>query len=102
MRRRPPRSTRTDTRVPYTTLFRSECMDVALDRGHGARVGFDEQAVRRSARQGLQAEGPGAGEQVGDAQALEGADPAGEHGEQAFAGAIAGRARGPEIGRAHV
>src|SRR3546814_676796 len=24
MRRRPPRSTRTDTRVPYTTLFRSE------------------------------------------------------------------------------
>src|SRR3546814_13096030 len=23
MRRRPPRSTRTDTRVPYTTLFRS-------------------------------------------------------------------------------
>src|SRR3546814_17690672 len=24
MRRRPPRSTRTDTRVPYTTLFRSQ------------------------------------------------------------------------------
>src|SRR3546814_1186660 len=24
MRRRPPRSTRTDTRFPYTTLFRSE------------------------------------------------------------------------------
>src|SRR3546814_5097482 len=29
MRRRPPRSTRTDTLFPYTTLFRSQC---ALDR----------------------------------------------------------------------
>src|SRR3546814_14024649 len=26
MRRRPPRSTRTDTRFPYTTLFRSQTM----------------------------------------------------------------------------
>src|SRR3546814_17281854 len=25
MRRRPPRSTRTDTLFPYTTLFRSQC-----------------------------------------------------------------------------
>src|SRR3546814_7736091 len=28
MIRRPPRSTRTDTRVPYTTLFRAECIRV--------------------------------------------------------------------------
>src|SRR3546814_12150648 len=27
MQRRPPRSTRTDTLVPYTTLFRSTCAD---------------------------------------------------------------------------
>src|SRR3546814_3056618 len=27
MIRRPPRSTRTDTRFPYTTLFRSACLD---------------------------------------------------------------------------
>src|SRR3546814_93430 len=27
MRRRPPRSTRTDTLLPYTTLFRSEVRD---------------------------------------------------------------------------
>src|SRR3546814_10917075 len=27
MRRRPPRSTRTDTLFPYTTLFRSESLD---------------------------------------------------------------------------
>src|SRR3546814_4496717 len=26
MIRRPPRSTRTDTRFPYTTLFRSDCL----------------------------------------------------------------------------
>src|SRR3546814_12521352 len=29
MVRRPPRSTRTDTLLPYTTLFRSEAQDVA-------------------------------------------------------------------------
>src|SRR3546814_11438343 len=34
MIRRPPRSTRTDTRVPYTTLFRSILGDLRLD-GHG-------------------------------------------------------------------
>src|SRR3546814_5433281 len=31
MIRRPPRSTRTDTRFPYTTLFRSEVPDLVLD-----------------------------------------------------------------------
>src|SRR3546814_1727889 len=30
MIRRPPRSTRTDTLFPYTTLFRSECFDEEL------------------------------------------------------------------------
>src|SRR3546814_5178842 len=30
MIRRPPRSTRTDTRFPYTTLFRSPGLDVTL------------------------------------------------------------------------
>src|SRR3546814_15368751 len=37
MIRRPPRSTRTDTRFPYTTLFRSlrhgSCDDLTNDRG---------------------------------------------------------------------
>src|SRR3546814_14769123 len=28
LRRRPPRSTRTDTLFPYTTLFRSRCQDI--------------------------------------------------------------------------
>src|SRR3546814_14247193 len=34
MKRRPPRSTRTDTLVPYTTLFRSTC-----GFGAGVRLG---------------------------------------------------------------
>src|SRR3546814_4922039 len=33
MTRRPPRSTRTDTLFPYTTLFRSVAVDVGLARG---------------------------------------------------------------------
>src|SRR3546814_3623733 len=32
MIRRPPRSTRTDTLFPYTTLFRSFCVTAALNR----------------------------------------------------------------------
>src|SRR3546814_5136788 len=33
MIRRPPRSTRTDTLFPYTTLFRSMCLQPARRRG---------------------------------------------------------------------
>src|SRR3546814_11211560 len=33
MRRRPPRSTRTDTLFPYTTLFRSEVTPGTADKG---------------------------------------------------------------------
>src|SRR3546814_3550192 len=45
MIRRPPRSTRTDTLFPYTTLFRS-------DRGHGRgiRLAVGHDAVRPSHR----------------------------------------------------
>src|SRR3546814_1752311 len=32
MIRRPPRSTRTDTRLPYTTLFRSPAVDKAVEQ----------------------------------------------------------------------
>src|SRR3546814_1111814 len=38
MIRRQPRSTRTDTLFPYTTLFRSEMLDAAV---HMARAGAD-------------------------------------------------------------
>src|SRR3546814_16030337 len=33
MRRRPPRSTRTDTLFPYTTLFRSSCVEEIAEDG---------------------------------------------------------------------
>src|SRR3546814_8334241 len=42
MRRRPPRSTRTDTRFPYTTLFRAFDPRIALtpdDKGKGEPLG---------------------------------------------------------------
>src|SRR3546814_5795071 len=47
MIRRPPRSTRTDTLFPYTTLFRSAAFGVAkliFQDGHGASLlGFTQQ-----------------------------------------------------------
>src|SRR3546814_7684378 len=43
MIRRPPRSTRTDTLVPYTTLFRS----LLAGRGRRRRVGSDRNAGAR-------------------------------------------------------
>src|SRR3546814_15485310 len=39
MRRRPPRSTRTDTLFPYTTLFRSADVDLDVRPGDHAVVG---------------------------------------------------------------
>src|SRR3546814_10456493 len=41
MRRRPPRSTRTDTLFPYTTLFRSVTVSVTKD-GDGFAWHFDD------------------------------------------------------------
>src|SRR3546814_13728008 len=39
MIRRPPRSTRTDTLFPYTTLFRSRLAEVTGERNHPAADG---------------------------------------------------------------
>ena len=68
--------------------------DVAPERVERGAVLLDEGAVRGAARQRLEAERAGAGEEIGDLQPLEAAEPAGEHREQAFAGAVAGRAGG--------
>src|SRR3546814_8884663 len=53
MIRRPPRSTRTDTLFPYTTLFRSGCLDVGLalaeqfaERGRAGRQAEAEKVER--------------------------------------------------------
>src|SRR3546814_4109110 len=45
MIRRPPRSTRTDTLVPYTTLFRSDRAMVAAGIAHLPVIGEPEAAV---------------------------------------------------------
>src|SRR3546814_9821862 len=46
--RRPPRSTRTDTRFPYTTLFRSRVRDVPRDVAPGrSRSDHPERAPER-------------------------------------------------------
>src|SRR3546814_14076710 len=45
MIRRPPRSTRTDTLFPYTTLFRSTILVASQARGtkaHGSGIPFDD------------------------------------------------------------
>src|SRR3546814_19791098 len=46
MIRRPPRSTRTDTLFPYTTLFRSRCRRLARIRAAG-RDGLHRRRLRR-------------------------------------------------------
>src|SRR3546814_8456340 len=48
MLRRPPRSTRTDTLFPYTTLFRSRGESVEIT-GHADRIGSDADNDRMSA-----------------------------------------------------
>src|SRR3546814_4105595 len=47
MIRRPPRSTRTDTLFPYTTLFRSDGAGGACDRPAGAGQGQADRRPRR-------------------------------------------------------
>src|SRR3546814_14004991 len=58
MIRRPPRSTRTDTRFPYTTLFRSEAVvDRRADDDRGAvLVVVEHRDVHALAQRGLDLE----------------------------------------------
>src|SRR3546814_4893623 len=98
MLRRPPRSTRTDTLFPYTTLFRSST-------GHPARPRFCRKAVRgtRHGRGHECALGHGAGRATKAARACHAVDARGRAGglrpkgarvEQH--GALAGMARSEE------
>src|SRR3546814_2544924 len=48
MIRRPPRSTRTDTLFPYTTLFRSSVGNSAPDSTNGAQGVGDAKLYRRN------------------------------------------------------
>src|SRR3546814_16802167 len=60
MIRRPPRSTRTDTLFPYTTLFRSVARRRPPVVGHAARHGRDDRAAEDAAAAALDAESEGA------------------------------------------
>src|SRR3546814_8011619 len=53
MIRRPPRSTRTDTRFPYTTLFRSSPRRRGRGGGEADRGGRARPARRRARKAGL-------------------------------------------------
>src|SRR3546814_13895950 len=60
MKRRPPRSTRTDTLCPYTTLFRSQRFGAAVDHG-GEVVDLCAVGVAVAFREARQDRGAGAG-----------------------------------------
>src|SRR3546814_10252135 len=97
MIRRPPRSTRTDTLVPYTTLFRFPGGDQRAYGGGGARL-------RDRQGQGRQAGGAAAGERAlplqpdGAGRRRHGRNACRRHGGDA--GGAAGGQR--EVERAHV
>src|SRR3546814_14074369 len=98
MIRRPPRSTRTDTLFPYTTLFRSTRWVRLAGADVGAGLGGDVAVPVPAARRGH--EGPG-GERLlrrrrvpQGVRALPRAAP-GQRGERCVVGTR-------EIGRAHV
>src|SRR3546814_5077131 len=71
MRRRPPRSTRTDTLFPYTTLCRSRA-------GRGERPGGADRRERRAAAQGF-TPASGAGRRRPGRQAFQHAGRSEEH-----------------------
>src|SRR3546814_16043892 len=59
MIRRPPRSTRTDTLFPYTTLFRSAAGGMHDAFRHARRAGGVEDVKRMSEGQPCEVDGPG-------------------------------------------
>src|SRR3546814_11167557 len=78
MIRRPPRSTRTDTLCPYTTLFRSE----GLDEGSG-----------KIENNGALSACPGLGQELAEGNGLAGAGRADQHGMALLASPRPGDAR---------
>src|SRR3546814_949737 len=59
MIRRPPRSTRTDTLFPYTTLFRSPAIQPGLQGTAACRVRTDRKAAGAVIRDALRSEALG-------------------------------------------
>src|SRR3546814_5365280 len=116
MIRRPPRSTRTDTLFPYTTLFRSACVDNHVVRAAEERQGMTALAADDVGRADVDDDRGTAGpaRALGDERGCAGAS--GSHigidrqveratrpgSCQRARGTAAKRAAAAEIGRAHV
>src|SRR3546814_16300307 len=77
MRRRPPRSTRTDALVPYTTLFRSvQARGRAVDAADRAVEGGGPAAVHGRCRGRIVADRPAAGRRTGEGRGMARGGPA--------------------------
>ena len=66
--RRPPARRTVTTRRDHGE---AQCVEIGVERAQRGAVTFDEHAVLGAARQGLDAEGAAAGEQIGDERPLE-------------------------------
>src|SRR3546814_19452894 len=116
MSRRPPRSTRTDTLVPYTTLFRSRLWPARVEsgadeRGDRARMGGAD--VRPRCRFPESRRADDAGKPAGGGRLYDPARPGASDGDEPslWPGAMGVRLAAarmeplllsPQIGRAHV
>src|SRR3546814_16038190 len=97
MIRRPPRSTRTDTLFPYTTLFRSRELEAAAGLGLAVFLALDDAAVageEAGALDGGTQRRPVAGQRLADAVL----DRAGLAGEAAAADRPAHAILAPALG----
>ena len=77
----------------------AELLRIGAQRVERRAILLDEQARGGAARQCLEPQRAGTGEEIGDGQIFEAPDAAGEHREQRFARAIGGGAGGVALGR---
>src|SRR3546814_20507994 len=94
MIRVPPRSTRTDTLFPYTTLFRSP---VSVRRGSGRRgMGAEARSQQPFQKAGKDAGRQSQAKAPGEADLSDGAEDEADHGVQERAPAAEGEGDRPE------
>src|SRR3546814_11674808 len=98
MIRRPPRSTRTDTLLPYTTLCRSDRVALAIDRRPEAERLRQRAIVIERRRLDEQRASP----RDGDIACRRRQQPGGDAHEARLADAVGAGDERREIGRAHV
>src|SRR3546814_1433285 len=103
MLRRPPRSTRTDTLFPYTTLFRSLLTDVSRERAEAGKAGIAKQLGRLVEKEKIDAQARDAAlERIEPIDGVVGMSTCGLVIEAATEREEIKRSIFEEIGRAHV